>query len=123
MRVKDAVGRFGEDVAAEFLQRAGLRIVQRNWRCREGELDIVARDGDELVFCEVKARSGNGFGSPVEAVTPAKVRRLRLLAARWLAEDRGAGSLGRGCSTVRFDVVGVLRAPDGVTVEHVRGVL
>jgi putative endonuclease len=123
VRAKDAVGRYGEDVAAEFLQRAGLRILQRNWRCREGELDIVARDGDVLVFCEVKARSGGGFGAPVEAVTAAKARRLRLLAARWLAEGRGDDAVGRGCSTVRFDVVGVLRARDGVTVEHLRGVL
>ena len=122
MRVKDAVGRFGEDVAAEYLERAGLRILQRNWRCREGELDIVARDGDALVFCEVKARSGTGFGAPVEAVTAAKARRLRVLAARWLTEQRGDAA-GRGCSTVRFDVVGVLRAYDGVTVQHLKGVL
>ena len=123
MRVKDAVGRFGEDVGAEFLGRAGVLVLQRNWRCREGELDIVARDGDELVFCEVKTRSGAGFGTPAEAVTAAKARRLRVLAARWLAEERGDRVEGHGCSGIRFDVIGVVRGPDGVTVEHLRGVL
>ena len=123
MRVKDAVGRYGEDVAAEFLQRAGLRLVERNWRCREGELDIVARDGDVLVFCEVKTRSGTGFGAPAEAVTPAKARRLRVLAARWLAERQAAATGAARCSAVRFDVVGVVRERGGVTVQHLRGVL
>ena len=120
MRTKDAVGRFGEQVAVEYLERAGLRILERNWRCRDGELDIVARDGDVVVFCEVKARSGVGFGVPAEAVTPAKSRRIRLLAARWLAERRADGA-AQGCADVRFDVVGVLRGRDGVAVEHVRG--
>ena len=64
MKVKDALGRFGEDVAARHLERAGLVLVERNWRCREGEIDIVARDGAVLVFCEVKTRSRPGFGSP-----------------------------------------------------------
>jgi putative endonuclease len=123
VRVKDAVGRFGEDVAAEALEQAGLRIVARNWRCREGELDIVASEGDVLVFCEVKARSGTGFGTPVEAVTTAKARRLRVLAARWLVEQRGDEPARQGWATIRFDVVGVLRGRDGVRVEHLRGVL
>jgi putative endonuclease len=128
VRVKDAVGRFGEDVAAEFLERSGLRIVERNWRCREGELDIIAQDGDVLVFCEVKARSGTGFGTPAEAVTAAKGRRLRMLAARWLAERRATGAepgadAGARCPTVRFDVVAVLRGGGAVSVEHLRGVL
>lgn len=121
MRVKDAVGRFGEDVAAGFLERAGFVVLARNWRCREGELDIVARDGDTLVFCEVKARSGTGFGTPAEAVTPVKARRLRVLAARWLAERRAEAPLR--CEAIRFDVVAVLRGRDGVSVEHLRGVI
>ena len=88
MRVKDAVGRFGEDVAAQHLLAAGLQILERNWRCREGELDIVARDGSELVFVEVKTRSSLAFGTPAEAVGPAKAARLRRLALCWLAEHR-----------------------------------
>ena len=73
MRVKDAVGRFGEQVAVEHLQDAGVTILDRNWRCREGELDIVARDGDTLVFVEVKTRSSSAFGLPAGAVSARKV--------------------------------------------------
>jgi putative endonuclease len=110
------LGAHGERIAAAFLRDAGLRVLDRNWRCREGELDIVARDRDALVFCEVKTRRGTGFGHPVEAVTPAKQRRLRLLAQRWLAaHDEHAPDL-------RFDVVGVLVAPTGpARVVHLRG--
>src|SRR5690349_14807630 len=91
MRVKDAVGRFGEDTAVRCLTDAGLTVLDRNWRPPRlpgsdvrGELDIVARDGDEIVIVEVKTRSGLGFGAPAEAVTRDKVRRLRRLAAAWL---------------------------------------
>jgi putative endonuclease len=99
------LGSLGEDIAATYLTDAGLRVLDRNWRCREGELDIVARDRDALVFCEVKTRRGLGFGHPVEAVTSAKQRRLRTLAQRWLAaHDEHAPEL-------RFDVVGVLVRP------------
>ena len=96
-----ALGSYGERVAVRALTEAGLQVLDRNWRCRDGELDVVARDGDALVFCEVKTRRGTGFGHPVEAVTPVKQRRLRLLAQRWLsAHDEHAPDL-------RFDVVGV----------------
>jgi putative endonuclease len=110
------LGARGERIAAAFLTDAGLRLLDRNWRCRDGELDIIARDGDALVFCEVKTRRGTGFGHPVEAVTPAKQRRLRLLAQRWLAaHDEHAPDL-------RFDVVGVLVPPSGpARVTHLRG--
>jgi putative endonuclease len=110
------LGARGERIAAAFLGDAGLRVHDRNWRCRDGELDIVARDRDALVFCEVKTRRGTGFGHPVEAVTPAKQRRLRLLAQRWLAaHDEHAPDL-------RFDVVGVLVPPSGpARVTHLRG--
>ena len=64
------LGALGERIAAAYLTDAGLRVLDRNWRCREGELDIVAREGDALVFCEVKTRRGIGFGHPVEAVDP-----------------------------------------------------
>ncbi len=115
MRVKDAVGRYGEQVAAEHLEKAGLELLTRNWRCAEGELDIVARDGDALVFCEVKTRSSARFGDPSEAVNPEKATRIRRLALRWLAAN---GVSGR---ELRFDVVTVLRGADGVRVRHLRG--
>jgi putative endonuclease len=116
VRAKDAVGHYGEDVAARHLNEAGLEILARNWRCAEGEIDIVARDGDTLVFCEVKTRSATGFGMPIEAVTRRKADRLRRLAWLWLQANPAGGV------EVRFDVVGVLRQPLGAaTVDHVRG--
>ena len=89
MRVKDALGRFGEDVAARYLTAAGLVILERNWRCSAGELDIIAADGPTLVFCEVKTRSSTLFGSPAESVTPVKAGRIRHLALRWLLDQPG----------------------------------
>jgi putative endonuclease len=115
MRVKDAVGRFGEQVAADHLEKMGIAVLSRNWRCAEGELDIVAREGDALVFCEVKTRSSIRFGDPSEAVSADKAARIRRLALRWLAAN---GISGR---ELRFDVVTVLRSADGVRVRHLRG--
>jgi putative endonuclease len=80
--------------------------VARNWRCREGELDLVVRRDGVLAFCEVKARSGTGFGIPAEAVTAAKQARIRRLAARWLAEQ--GANLRRRPGVIRFDVAAVL---------------
>ena len=110
-----ALGAYGERVAVRALTEAGLQVLDRNWRCREGELDVVAREGDALVFCEVKTRSGTGYGPPAEAVTHAKRRRLRVLASAWLAaHDHHAPDL-------RFDVVGVHVPPTGpVRVTHLR---
>jgi putative endonuclease len=122
-----ALGRFGENVAADHLVASGLTVVARNWRCREGEVDIVALDGDVLVMCEVKTRRGVGFGTPLDAVTPAKAARLRRLALRWLADQRssvleGSASEFARYAEVRFDVVSVLRPVSGpTTVEHLRG--
>ena len=82
MRTTSDLGAHGERIAAAYLTDSGLRVLDRNWRCRDGELDIVARDGDALVFCEVKTRRAVGFGHPVEAVGHAKQRRLRTLAQR-----------------------------------------
>lgn len=109
------LGARGERIAAAYLTDAGLRLLDRNWRCREGELDIVAREGAAIVFCEVKTRRAVGYGHPVEAVTPAKQRRLRVLAQRWLAaHDEHARDL-------RFDVVGVLVPATGpAQVTHLR---
>jgi putative endonuclease len=100
-----AVGQAGEDAVAEWYAAAGYEVLDRNWRVREGELDLVVRDARSIVFCEVKTRRGDRFGLPVEAVTAQKRKRLRMLAGRWLAvHDSGPGSL-------RFDVASV--RPDG----------
>lgn len=117
MGVRAAVGRFGEDVAVRHLTREGLQVLARNWRCRVGEIDVVARDGDTLVVCEVKTRRSTRFGAPLEAVTPAKAARLRRLAVAYLAATDTAGV------PVRIDLVGVLLPVRGAPlVEHVRGV-
>jgi len=115
VRAKDAIGRYGEDVAARHLQESGLDILARNWRCREGEIDIVAHERGALVFCEVKTRSTVACGLPVEAVTRRKADRLRRLALLWLQEHPGGGV------DVRFDVVSVMRSTAGAAVvEHIR---
>jgi putative endonuclease len=112
-----ALGRWGEDLAVQHLQGAGYEVLARNWRCREGELDIVARQGDALVFVEVKTRSGTAFGEPAEAVHPRKARRLHVLAARWLTQCRPPG-----WHDLRFDVVSVVRHPGRAPeVRHLQG--
>src|SRR4051812_17187079 len=110
------LGVHGERIAAAYLTDAGMRVLDRNWRCREGELDIVARDRDALVFCEAKTRRGTGFGHPVEAVTVGKQRRLRVRAQRWLAAHH------EHAPDLRFDVIGVLVRPARpALVTHLRG--
>ena len=114
---RQELGALGEQIAAEHLQSLGLRIVQRNWRCRYGELDVIAAEIDTVVFVEVKTRTGDGFGGLEQAVTPQKVRRLRRLAGLWLAGQDA------GWPNVRIDVIGVrvgrTRTPE---VMHLRGV-
>lgn len=100
------LGRRGEDLAAAHLEDLGLVILSRNWRCQEGELDIVATDGlCHLVICEVKTRSGDGFGTPAEAVTRGKRRKLRRLAMMFQIE------WGVYWTQIRFDVIGVMARP------------
>jgi putative endonuclease len=106
----------GEAAAAEWYQRHGYEVVARNWRCRDGELDLVLRHGRELVFCEVKTRSSDAFGTPAEAVDWRKQRRIHRLAARWLAECCTAVPSG-----IRFDVAAVLLAAGGLTIEVIEG--
>jgi putative endonuclease len=114
---KDLLGQQGEQLAAKFLTDAGLSVLGRNWRCTLGEIDIVALDGRTLVVCEVKTRSGLGFGTPLEAVTRQKAHRLRLLAVAWVRAH------GMVFDQIRIDVIGVLRAASGeFSIEHVRGV-
>jgi putative endonuclease len=114
---KDVLGQHGEQLAVNFLGEAGLTVVDRNWRCNEGEIDIVAIDGWTLVICEVKTRSGLRFGTPIEAITRQKAWRLRKLAVLWV---RAHGLI---FDQIRIDIVGVLRAASGeFTIEHVQGV-
>lgn len=126
MSARKALGRYGEDVAARRLREGGMAVLERNWRCAEGELDIIARDRDALVICEVKTRRtgrGGTFEHPMAAVTPAKSARLRRLASRWLTERwlTRYGQPPRG--GVRIDLVGVMLPDRGAPlVQHARGV-
>jgi putative endonuclease len=115
---KDAVGKYGEDLAARHFVGAGFTILARNWRCAAGEIDIVARDGDVLVVAEVKTRTTTAFGSPAEAITYRKAAKLRELALTWLGEHPEGGR------AVRFDVVSVVVPKYGAPrLEHLRGVV
>jgi len=120
MAKKDELGRRGEDVAAEYVEAQGMRVLERNWRCREGEIDVVALDGGDVVVVEVKTRTGTGFGHALEAVTPAKLARLRRLAAAWCREHPSATERG-----LRIDVVGITveRCAGHERIDHVRGVV
>jgi putative endonuclease len=118
MRPSSALGQYGERVAARCLTEAGFEIIETNWRCARGELDIVARDGRTLVICEVKTRSSAAYGDPSEAVGRVKSQRLRGLSLQWLADHPGQWE------AIRFDVVSVLKAGDApARVRHLRGVL
>ena len=112
----NAVGAYGERLAARYLTESGMHILDRNWRCDQGEIDIVAMDDACLVIIEVKTRRSLTFGAPVEAVTAVKAARLRRLAALWLADHR---SQVDAVADVRIDVVGVLRPTNGpARIEH-----
>ena len=119
---KQAVGRRGEDLAVAELQRQGMEVLARNWRCgRLGEVDVVALDRSTavptVVVCEVKCRSGLGFGHPLEAITWAKLRTLRQLAAEWV-RDHPTGPV-----RVRIDAIGiVLLTGQEPQLTHARGV-
>lgn len=109
------LGERGEDAAAAYLQRSGLTIVERNWRCPSGEIDIVALDGEVLVLCEVKTRKGVSKGTPEEAVTPAKQKRYKRLAAAYVQ------SSSLEDSEIRFDVITLLvLAEDRALLRHHR---
>ncbi|MBE6478792.1 MAG: YraN family protein [Propionibacteriaceae bacterium] len=116
-----SVGRRGEDLAAEYLGRLGWRIIDRNWRCSAGEVDLVAHDpgDDAVVLVEVKYRTGTGYGSPLEAITHTKRRHLRAVCGAWLREHRPWLAAG---TQVRVDALGIVKAP-GRRAEftHVRG--
>jgi putative endonuclease len=102
-----------EDLVASWYEAAGYRILDRNWRSREGELDLVVSRGRTVVFCEVKTRRSTRFGAPVEAVTATKQRRIRTLALQWLAAQSSRGG------DLRFDVASVLFPSEGKPVVEV----
>lgn len=106
------LGAAGEQAAAEWYGRRGFDVVARNWRCREGELDLVLCRGSLLVFCEVKTRSSERYGGGAGAVGPTKQRRVRTAALRFLSQGPS-----RRRSQVRFDVALVRPGPAGLHVE------
>jgi putative endonuclease len=113
------IGALGEQVAVDHLMSLGFRVLTRNWRCRYGELDVIAADdaARTVVFVEVKTRTSDQFGGVAQAVTPHKVRRLRRLAGLWLAAQQG------GWAAVRIDVIGVsLGRSWAPEITHLQGV-
>src|SRR5689334_18852057 len=116
MRTKNTVGRYGEDLAARYLTKHGFAVLERNWRCGLGEIDIVAREGDTLVICEVKTRRGLGYGSPLESITYRKLTTLRKLAGAWLRSHQVRPR------EVRIDIVAVMLSQGAPPqVDHLRG--
>jgi putative endonuclease len=114
---KEAIGRYGERVAAAHLRELGMVVLATNWSCKYGEIDIVARDGATLVICEVKTRTGTSHGTGLEAITGQKATRLRRLAAYWLEVHRVQPD------AVRIEVVSVFVPPrGGPRIERVVGV-
>ncbi|OII10810.1 YraN family protein [Curtobacterium sp. MCBA15_008] len=112
-----SLGRFGEDRAAKWLADHGYRLVERNWRCARGEVDIIAWQSCTLVFIEVKTRSGVSTGHPVEAITASKMSRLRRLVPTWFDEHPEVSA-----RAIRIDAVAVHVDGDRVVVEHLEGV-
>ena len=102
-QARRALGADGEAAVARWYEKRGYEVVARNWRCRDGELDLVVRQARTFVFCEVKSRTSTAFGAPVEAVTREKQARLRRLAARWLEDAAPVRP-----AQIRFDVASVL---------------
>ncbi|MGB4135521.1 MAG: YraN family protein [Microbacterium sp.] len=117
MAAKDDLGRAGEERAAAYLRACGYEILDRNWRCAQGEIDIVATRADALVIVEVKTRRGERYGHPFEAIDERKRRRLWRLAFAWAKEHPAAGARRR----LRVDAIGLTGAdPSSAVVEHLR---
>ena len=110
------LGTYGEQLACDYLISKNYEVLDRNWRCSLGEIDVVAKYQDTLVFVEVKTRNGRGFGHPFEAITEPKRKRLRKLSHAWLeANAAPAGS-------IRIDAVSILVAGGLVEIEHLKQV-
>ncbi|GAA2206281.1 YraN family protein [Nonomuraea monospora] len=114
---KQELGKRGEQTAATYLEAQGMRILARNWRCRHGEIDIVAEEGPTLVVVEVKTRSSRSHGTALESVSPTKLARLRMLAAKWLTTQPTT------FETVRVDVIALERFAGDFALRHVRGAI
>ena len=113
---KHVLGLYGERVAGNYLQSIGYEILERNWRCPIGEIDLIVRDENRYVFVEVKTRNGRGFGHPLEAITEMKLGRLRRLVGEWCRTRQLSGI------DVRIDAVSVLVEHGRVQFEHVKQV-
>ncbi|MBA0051821.1 YraN family protein [Streptomyces sp. AJS327] len=123
MNTQRALGRYGEQLAERWLRQTGMTILDRNWHCVEGEIDIVARDADAVVVCEVKTRRPGPYGSPSAGVSPLKAARLHTLANRWLTERWLTRHHTPPTGGIRIDLVGITLPRRGAPrVEHVRGV-
>ena len=105
-----------DEQAADYLTSAGFRVLDRRWRCPDGEIDIVAAERDVLVVCQVKIRFVDGRGTSLESLSRAKRTQLRRLAVRWMAAH------GKRFDQARIDVLGLTAGPGGYAIEHVRGV-
>ncbi|WP_449373203.1 YraN family protein [Arthrobacter psychrolactophilus] len=117
MRSKDELGQRGERLAADYLEERGIRVIDSNWRCSTGEIDLVAIDGADLVIIEVKTRRSRRYGDPLEAITRAKLLRLRTLAVLWAREHNHV------IGALRIDAVGILMDKGAEpSIDHLRGV-
>lgn len=111
------LGDWGERVAADHLKNDGYQILDTNWRCSIGELDIIAKDGETVVACEVKTRTSAKFGTPLEAINSEKIRRLRQLIYAYLLANSLRAVL------VRVDVIGITGIPETCpTIDHLKGI-
>lgn len=116
MGQKQVIGKYGEQIAAKYLQDRGYQIIEQNWRCDLGEIDLIAKNKSTIVFVEVKTRNGVGYGHPFEAITKTKVHRMRQLAAAWCAQHEKSGF------QIRLDAVAVLIRDGRVAIEHLKQV-
>jgi putative endonuclease len=113
LAARPGTGRHAEELATAFLEKAGLRVVARNWRRPEGELDIVADDAGTCVFVEVRSRTGTALGHPLESITPEKQRHVIRSARLYLSELFGLTETSAPAAGYRFDVVAVTFDPEG----------
>lgn len=113
---KHILGLYGEKLAGNYLQALGYEIVERNWRCRLGEIDLIVKDKNRYIFVEVKTRNGAGYGHPLEAITETKLRKIRVLVGEWCRSRQISGI------EVRIDAVGVLVEHGKVQLEHLKQV-
>ncbi len=108
------LGRYGEELAREYLEEQGLNILETNYHFHHAEVDIIAEEGELLVFCEVKTRSNDEFGAPEQAITPLKAQQIRKVAGAYLTMHR---IRGRQC---RFDVIGIMVRSGVARLNHLR---